>query len=259
MSKVSEAKTIEETKVTEVKEIPDEKRLEYVKTDDDQKFIIAKRYSLLQRVQHWGNAIAMMLFFITGMMIFLDAFPMLSYQTTQDFHVYLGVFIMFWSLVLYLNVTASEKKFKDIIPTPRDFLDLFTILMCGLGIWADERYPHYDFYDPKKKKYIMKYHPTQKLLAMMNLFMLILIGATGFVLFEDIAPGDFELFASIGAVIVNPIVNITNTNVRFVHFVAFVYFLCATLIHTYFTILKSNRGRFAGMLMGDEKIPVHDH
>ncbi|MHA2254339.1 MAG: hypothetical protein ACXAD7_28610, partial [Candidatus Kariarchaeaceae archaeon] len=92
MSKETKAETIEETEVTtKVKEIPDELRLEYVKTDEDQQFIIATRYSMLQRVQHWGNAIAMVLFFITGLMIFLDTFPMINFQQTQSFHVYLGV------------------------------------------------------------------------------------------------------------------------------------------------------------------------
>jgi cytochrome b subunit of formate dehydrogenase len=254
----TEVKEIVEPEVDEVivEERPEE-RLEYV-TVPDEDYIIAHRYTAIQRAQHWVNAFAMGIFFITGLMIFLGDYPLLGYKNTQTYHLYLGIFIMFWSLVLYFNIVVAEKKIRDIIPTPRDFLDLFIIVLCCLGIWSDDKYPHYDYYDPEKKKYVMKYHPTQKLLALTNIFMLILIGATGFVMYDELVPGDFELLAVVSAVLVDPLVDITNTNARFIHFVVFVYFLASTMIHTYFTLLKDNRGRFEGMVRGEEKIPIHE-
>ncbi len=225
--------------------------------DEGPDYIIAKRYTAMQRTQHWVNAFAMVLFVITGLMVFFGEYNFVGYKSTQLFHVYLGVFIAFWSVALYINILAAEKKFRDVIPTPRDILDLCIIVLCCLGIWSDDKYPHYDYYDPENKKYIMKYHPTQKCLAFMNFMMLILIGATGFVMYDNLDPGKLELLAVVSGFIVDPIVKLTNTNVRFVHFSVFVYFVSSTMIHIYFTMLKPNRERLKGMVLGSEKIPIN--
>lgn len=218
-------------------------------------YIVAYRYNTHQRFQHLLNLICMNLFFITGLEIYMGEFPLGGYAFTQDLHVVLGLFIVYWSVYLYLVILFKDKKFGDIIPTPRDVLDLFTILLCALRILPDSKYPHYDFYDPKLKKYVMKYHPTQKFLATANFFMLIFISITGFALYEQISPGTLWIIGTGSMSAITPIVNL-GLPLRFLHFAIFVYFFASTSIHVYFTLLKENRGRLHGMLIGGERIYV---
>ncbi|MHA2029196.1 MAG: cytochrome b/b6 domain-containing protein [Candidatus Kariarchaeaceae archaeon] len=218
-------------------------------------YIVAYRYNSAQRVQHLVNLILMNIFFITGLEIYMGNYPIGGYKFTQNLHVVLGLFIVYWSVYLYLVILIKEKKFGDIIPTPRDILDLCIILMCALRILPDSKYPHYDFYDPAKRKYVMKYHPTQKLLATANFVMLIFISITGFALYEQISPGTLGILGTTCMNIINPIVDL-GLPLRFLHFAIFVYFFCSTSIHVYFTLLKENRGRLHGMMIGGERIYV---
>lgn len=218
-------------------------------------YIVAYRYNTPQRIQHLVNLICMNLFFITGLEIYKGEYPLGGYEFTQNLHVALGLFIVYWSIYLYLVILFNDKKFGDIIPTPRDILDLGIILLCALRILPDSKYPHYDFYDPKKKKYVMKYHPTQKFLSTANFFMLIFISITGFALYEQISPGTLWIVGTGSMDIITPIINL-GLPLRFLHFMIFVYFFASTSIHVYFTLLKENRGRLHGMMIGGERIYV---
>jgi cytochrome b subunit of formate dehydrogenase len=223
-----------------------------VKPSTNGEYIIAKRYSRKIRYQHWGNAIAMILFFITGIELYFKSF-IISYNFTQTLHIYLGVFIVFWSIILYPIFVTMDKKWHTIIPTIGDFKDLWTIILCAFRILPDERYPKYDFYDPEKKVYIRKYHPTQKLLAFGNLVMLILIAITGFALYETLVPNQFFGLGGVSLFILTPILSL-GVQLRFLHYLIFLYFLFATISHFYFTQLPSNRGRLKGMITGNEPI-----
>jgi Ni,Fe-hydrogenase I cytochrome b subunit len=218
----------------------------------DAHHIVAKRYTLLQRTQHWGNSLIMGIFFITGFEILLKKFFTGDSGTTQLIHVYSGYYIMVWSVILYVFVILWEKKLKDIIPTPRDILDLGLILLCGLGLIDDKWYPHYDYYNPMTKKYHNKYHPVQKFLAFGNFFMLVFIGITGFALLGEINPGS-DGFGDLIYTALTPLIDM-GWDLRFTHFLVFIYFLMSTAMHTYFALLKSNRGRFQGMVGGKEHI-----
>jgi cytochrome b subunit of formate dehydrogenase len=225
-------------------------------TSTDKRYVIAYRYTTLHRIQHLVNLVVMNLLFITGLEIFLGKFPFGGFELTHNVNVFLGFFIAYWSVYTYLVIVASEKKLREIIPTPRDLLDLAIILLCAVNILPDSKYPHYDFYDPVKKKYAMKYHPTQKLLGFGNLIMLIVISISGFALYEQVSPGTIGIVGTTATDILNPILDLFGITLRFLHFLIFAYFLMSTTIHVYFTMLPENRGRLHGMMIGGEKIYI---
>lgn len=215
--------------------------------------IIARRYSKKIRIQHWGNSLAMLLFMLTGTEIYLQQYPFGGYDFTQTLHIYLGVFIVFWSVILYPIFVTMDKKWHTIIPTPKDIVDLVLILGVAFKILNESKYPKYDFYDPNTKKYVAKYHPTQKLLATGNFVFLIFIAITGFALLEAILPGMFFGVGEISMNMIQPILDL-GIDLRFLHFVIFLYFAFGTAVHFYFTQLPQNRGRLSGMITGREPI-----
>ena len=226
---------------------------EYI-TEDGDYIIQATRYTFLQRIQHWVNLIVMLILFATGLEIFAKVIVYRDFVFTQDLHLQMGYFIFYWGVVIYIFMLIASKKFKHVIPLPRDFIDLVLIVGCALRIFKDCRYPHYDFYCPEKKKYIMKYHPTQKLLAAGNLGALVLIGITGFALYKEISPSSTGLFVDVATLIAAPFLEL-GLNLRVAHFILFVYFVTSTSIHFYFAVLlKVNRGRLRGMILGKEKL-----
>ncbi|MHA2502223.1 MAG: cytochrome b/b6 domain-containing protein [Candidatus Kariarchaeaceae archaeon] len=218
-----------------------------------EEYLVVKRYSSIQRVQHWGNVILMILLGVTGIEISQGKFPLGGMLFTQQLHLWAGLLVFILSWILYTFIIAVEGRVREILPTPRDVLDLFIILGCGIGLISDEHYPHYDFYDKDKGKHINKYHPTQKFLAVLNYIMLFMIAMSGFALYGKVAPGNWTFFVSIGDAIMNPLLDL-GLPLRFFHFLVFAYFLVSTSIHFYFTVLPQNRQRLWGMLTGRQKI-----
>ncbi|MCY3414031.1 MAG: cytochrome b/b6 domain-containing protein [Candidatus Heimdallarchaeota archaeon] len=240
------------------------------KNTEEGEFFIAHRYSMGHVIQHWGNLLAMMILMFTGIEIAFGDFVIGDYGSTSDFHIYVGYFLAFWSVGLYLFLVIKDKKFKEIIPTPRDFLDLFLIIGCGIGILKDcDMYPYYDYYNPEKGKYYMKYHPTQKVLAFVNLIALFGIGITGFALYNELHPDELFL-ATLSDNLISPIVGalafinpiVSNwiefkINTRIIHYFFFIYFLVSSATHGYFSLLPQNRSRLVAMIKGTEKVPIH--
>jgi cytochrome b subunit of formate dehydrogenase len=229
-------------------------------TSDDKRFIRARRYSKFHFTQHWGNMILMVLFFITGLEIAFSKYVFGDYQFTQNFHIIIAYIILFWSLGFYAFVVYWDKKLYEVILTPRDILDLLLIIGCAIGLLNDKHYPHYDFYDPIRKRYIMKYHPVQKMLAFFNFWALIFIGITGFALYEQINPGRYFM-AELGALVMSPFTSFIDDiglNIRFIHYLVFIYFGLGTAIHAYFALKKDNRSRFVAMFKSYEHIELED-
>ena len=227
-------------------------------TKDNRRFIKAKRYSLFHSTQHWGNTLLMVLFFLTGLEIAFGKHLVGDYLFTQNFHLVIGYIIMFWSIGYYAFVVYWDKKLYEVIPTPRDILDLLLIVGCALGILDDKHYPHYDFYDPIRKRYVMKYHPVQKFLAFFNFWALIFIGITGFALYDQINPGA-HFMGELGALIMSPFTTFIDDiglSIRFIHYLIFIYFGLGTSIHAYFALRKDNRSRFVAMIKSYEHIEL---
>jgi cytochrome b subunit of formate dehydrogenase len=216
-----------------------------------------ERYSKTHRLHHWVHVGSMILFFITGLEIAIKVFFIGGYslaQLTKTFHFALGIFVGFWDLIFYLGILIKDRKILEIFPTPREILDLFIILLCALRILPDEKYPHYDFYILEEKKYIMKYHPAQKLLALSNLIVIFLMGVTGIALAEQALPGSTGMLVVLALLLVP--LEFLNLNVRFIHFLLFAYFILTTIIHFYFALIPQNRQRLRGMVTGKENIPI---
>lgn len=222
--------------------------------DETTDVYVAKRYSKIQRFQHWGNLILMLTLFITGLEIYLGNYPLLGYELTQDIHVWAGLFVFILSFFIYAIIIVKEKKVKEIIPMPRDFFDIFLIVGCAIGILDDDKYPHYDYYNPEKGKYINKYHPTQKFLATINFVMLFFIAMSGFALYGKVIPDSWGMLVDVGNSVMNPIIDL-GLELRFFHFAVFAYFTLSTMIHFYFTMLPQNRQRLKGMATGYQRIP----
>jgi len=229
----------------------------YRKKDKSESFEVlsVERYTKSHRLHHWVHVGSMVLFLFTGFEIAIKVYFFgTTYQLTRTLHYILGIFVGGWDLIFYVAILIKDKKLLEIIPTPREILDLFIIALCAFKILPDSKYPHYDFYILEEKKYIMKYHPAQKLLALMNLVVIFLMGVTGIALAEQLAPGSTGILAVL-ALLVSPL-QALNLNIRFLHFLMFVYFLVSTMVHFYFAIIPQNRQRLRGMLTGKEEIPI---
>jgi cytochrome b subunit of formate dehydrogenase len=229
----------------------------YRKKDKSESFEVlsVERYTKSHRLHHWVHVGSMVLFLFTGFEIAIKVYFFgTTYQLTRTLHYILGIFVGGWDLIFYVAILIKDKKLLEIIPTPREILDLFIIALCAFKILPDSKYPHYDFYILEEKKYIMKYHPAQKLLALMNLVVIFLMGITGIALAEQLAPGSTGILAVL-ALLVSPL-QALNLNIRFLHFLMFVYFLVSTMVHFYFAIIPQNRQRLRGMLTGKEEIPI---
>ncbi|MFX0149186.1 MAG: cytochrome b/b6 domain-containing protein [Candidatus Hodarchaeota archaeon] len=218
-------------------------------------FLSVERYTKSHRLHHWVHVGSMVLFILTGFEIAIKVYFFgTTYGFTRTLHYILGIFVGGWDLIFYIAILIKDRKLLEIIPTPREILDLIIIALCAFRILPDSKYPHYDFYILEEKKYIMKYHPAQKLLALMNLVVIFLMGVTGIALAEQLAPGSTGILAVL-ALLVAP-VQALNLNIRFLHFLMFVYFLVSTMVHFYFAIIPENRQRLRGMVTGKEKIPI---
>lgn len=234
-----------------------------IKPIKNYELISVERYYRSQRLHHWVHVLCMLTFFITGLELFIGMYFIGgngAYLTTRAFHFALGIFIGVWDLVLFSYLIVKHKNFLEIFPTPRDFLDLVIIALCAIRILPDSKYPHYDFYQVDKKKYIMKYHPAQKVLSTTNLFMIFMMGVTGIVLAESISPGYSAylvpgILVDFFTLIASPLVYF-YIDMRFIHFLIWIYFSMTTVIHFYFAIIPQNRSRLVGMIKGRENIPT---
>ena len=218
------------------------------------KILNVERYKRSQRIHHWIHVLLMIFFLFTGLELFLGMYFLGDYTDTRTFHVMFGIFIGFWDLIVFPAIVIKFKKYGEIIPTPRDFLDMFIIFLCYLRILPDSKYPHYDYYNVEKKKYIMKYHPAQKVLSLSNLLAILGMGITGLVLSDQANPGRMPSFIiDLFNLILLPL-EWFAIDIRLVHFLIFLYFLTTTMVHFYFAIIPQNRERLRGMVTGTEKI-----
>ncbi|MFW9903530.1 MAG: cytochrome b/b6 domain-containing protein [Candidatus Thorarchaeota archaeon] len=212
------------------------------------------RYTNLQRLHHWVHVIVMILFFLMGFELFIKIYFIGDYFLTRVLHFALGIFAGFWDIIFFGAIIIGNKKVNEIIPYPRDFLDIGIIFLCAIGVLPDEKYPNYDFYVREKKKYIMKYHPLQKLLTVTNIIMIFLMGVTGIALAEELVPGSTGMLGILG-LLVFPF-QMFRLDIRFIHFGIYLYFIFTTFIHFYFAVIPQNRHRLKGMVTGKEKIKV---
>ncbi|MHA2053642.1 MAG: cytochrome b/b6 domain-containing protein, partial [Candidatus Hodarchaeales archaeon] len=221
-----------------------------------QKYLLAERYSNIHRLHHWIHVGLMLSFLLTGLELYIKVYFIGDYSSIRTIHLILGIFMGLWDLVFYTFILVKDHKFFEIFPTPREILDMFIIFLCSIRILPDSKYPHYDFYIIEEKKYVMKYHPAQKLLASMNLLIIFLMGVTGIALAEELTPGSAGIFAFIG-LFAAPLI-VLDLNIRFIHFLMFIYFLSTTIVHAYFAIIPQNRERLRGMVTGKERIPMNE-
>ncbi|MFX1286311.1 MAG: cytochrome b/b6 domain-containing protein [Promethearchaeota archaeon] len=223
-------------------------------TTDIDVTITVVRYNNLQRLHHWVHVIVMVVFFLIGFELFIQIYFIGDYFFTRTLHFALGIFAGFWDIIFFGAIIIGSKKLNEIIPYPRDFLDIAIIFLCAIGVLPDEKYPKYDFYVREKKKYIMQYHPLQKLLTVSNIIMIFLMGVTGIALAEELVPGSTGILAILG-LLVFPF-QMFELDIRFIHFGIYLYFLFTTLLHFYFAVIPQNRHRLKGMVTGKEKIKV---
>ena len=215
-----------------------------------------RRYGVAGRVYHWTHAMAMMLFLSTGWQIYTSKAIIGDMATVRVFHIALGIFIIFWDLVVQIAITIIEGHARDVIPTITDFADIILILMCTLRIIDDKYYPHYDFYDPSLGIYFRKYHPAQKFLSISDILAMFFMGITGIALAEAMQPGStgfMGFFAGL-TILFSWIIPATAANLRFIHFMIFVYFLLTTVFHVYFALIPQNFSRLRAMITGKEVI-----
>ncbi len=228
------------------------------KTMISKKTLLIERYKRPQRIHHWVHVLFMIIFFFTGLELFLKMYFVGDYFLTRGLHYTLGIFIGIWDLIIYTIILAKYDLFNEIIPTPRDFLDLTIIALCYLKILPDSKYPKYDYYNLEEKKYVMKYHPAQKLLAIPNLGGIFVMGVTGILMAEALAPGSTSylvpgIVVGLFELLVTPL-RILNIDLRLVHFLGYLYFILTTIVHFYFAIIPQNRNRLKGMVTGVEEI-----
>ena len=218
-------------------------------------FLSIERYTRGQRIHHWIHVLAMLVFFFTGLELFIKIYFVGDYFSTRSIHFFLGIFIGLWDMFFFGFLVVKHRHLHQILPTPRDFLDLVIIFLCAIKVLPDEKYPHYDYYLIEEDKYIMKYHPAQKVLTVTNLLMIILMGITGIALAEILVPGSTGFLGIIVELILLPLTAL-NLDLRFIHFLVYLYFIMTTMIHFYFAIIPANRNRLRGMVTGKEKIPL---
>jgi cytochrome b subunit of formate dehydrogenase len=222
--------------------------------------ITVERYNRSQRLHHWVHVIGMLVFFFTGLELFIQMYFIGDYFLTRTSHFTIGIFIGAWDLVYFPLILAKDNKLREIIPTPRDFLDLFIITLCYFRILPDSKYPHHDFYILEEKKYVMKYHPGQKILSVANIIVIFGMGVTGISLAEKVAPGAAGFFVpgfaiAISSILVSPL-NFLFIDLRLIHFLGYLYFILTTLLHFYLAIIPANRNRLRGIVTGKEKLRI---
>lgn len=215
-----------------------------------------RRYGVAGRVYHWTHAMAMMLFLSTGWQIYTGKPIFGNMDLILAIHISLGIFIIFWDLVVQIAILIVDGHIHDIIPTPTDVADLILILMCTLRILDDKYYPHYDFYDPNLGIYVRKYHPAQKFLSIADILAMLFMGITGIALAETINPGSAGFMAFFGSLtfVFTWLIPATLTNLKFIHFMIFIYFLLTTTFHVYFALIPQNFSRLKAMITGQEII-----
>jgi len=229
-------------------------------TSEGYEIITVERYNRSQRLHHWVHVISMLTFFFTGLELFIQMYFIGDYFFTRAFHFTLGIFIGAWDLVYFPYILIKYNKLREIIPTPRDFLDLFIITLCYVKLLPDSKYPHHDFYILEEEKYVMKYHPGQKILSVTNILAIFAMGVTGIVLAENVVPGAASFFVpgfviAIFSLLVSPL-QLLSINLRLVHFLGYLYFILTTLLHFYLAIIPSNLNRLRGIITGKEKLRI---
>ena len=215
-----------------------------------------RRYGTAGRMYHWVHAACMMLFISTGWQIHIQEPIFLPMSEVRILHIMLGIFIVFWDVIVQVSIIAIDGHLKDLIPTPTDIADLIVIMLCTLRIIDDKYYPDYDFYDPDLGVYVRKYHPGQKFLSLTDILAIILMGATGIALAEVQQPGSTGFMGFFGGIasIFGLIFPLTAVYLRFIHFVIFVFFALSTFFHIYFALIPQNASRLRAMITGKESI-----
>ncbi|MHA2365852.1 MAG: hypothetical protein ACXAC7_17975 [Candidatus Hodarchaeales archaeon] len=215
-----------------------------------------RRYGTAGRFYHWIHAACMMLFISTGWQIHINEPIFGDMKFVRLLHIGLGIFIILWDLIAQIAIILIDGHIMDIIPTPWDVRDIILIVLCTTGIISDDHYPHYDFYDPDLGVYVRKYHPGQKFLAISDLVAMVFMGSTGIALAEAQEAGStgiMSFFAELNFFI-NPFIDMFGLNMRFIHFLLFVFFTLTTFFHMYFALIPQNFSRLKAMITGKEQL-----
>jgi cytochrome b subunit of formate dehydrogenase len=215
-----------------------------------------RRYGNAGRFYHWIHAGSMMLFLSTGWQIHVAEPIFANMSFVRVLHITLGIFIIFWDLIVQTIIITLEGHARDIIPTLTDITDLVLIMLCTLRIIDDKYYPHYDFYDPTLGVYVRKYHPGQKFLSISDILAMAVMGITGIALAELQQPGSTGMIGFVAGttILFSWLIPATIANLRFLHFILFMFFLLTTLFHIYFALIPQNFSRLRAMVTGKELI-----
>src|SRR3990172_4314119 len=211
-----------------------------------------RRYGTAGRFYHWVHAACMMLFISTGWQIYTREVIFADMQTIRLLHITLGIFIIFWDLLFQPLILLIDGHFKDVIPTFTDVRDLVVMLLCALRLLDDSHYPHYDFYDPQLGVYVRKYHPGQKFLSISDMAAMLFMAITGIGLAEMQQAGSTGIMGFLATInsIYMPIFLGLGINIRFIHFLIFVFFTITTFFHIYFALIPQNIHRLKAMITG---------
>jgi cytochrome b subunit of formate dehydrogenase len=159
-----------------------------MKSSDSQSTVV-ERYTVLDRLAHWGHALAMIVLIITGLKIYLG-WGFMSFHTARTLHMLMVpiLLVVNWIIIPY-NIFSEGHGFMGKISHvtdhyvfgPKDAIRLKDILVSFFG---KGKYPAFTIYDEGTGHYKTKLHPLMKILVVLEGIAIFFIAVSGVVLYS---------------------------------------------------------------------------
>jgi F420-nonreducing hydrogenase I cytochrome b subunit len=205
--------------------------------------MIVERYTRLERVTHLIHLLSMLLLVVTGLKIYLG-WDFMEFDKARTLHMIAVPFFLAanWILVPYNifscrgEVCSLNNRLGHFVESyifgPEDAERLKAII---LNFFGKGKYPAFTIYDAREGHYVTKLHPLLKLLIIFESSAILLIAATGIVLYNlnwSLLGLPIAQWVIAIAGIFAPYLNVSALGlIRIGHLVATYWFLFEFVIH----------------------------
>ncbi len=154
--------------------------------------VIVERHTWLERVTHLIHLITMLILLITGLKIYFG-WEFMAFQTARTLHMIAVPFFLVanWILVPYniFSCKGERCSFRDRIDHFKESYmfgkgDVERLIDIIKNFFGKRRYPDFTIYDKRKEHYVTKLHPLLKILIVFEGMAILLVAATGVVLYN---------------------------------------------------------------------------
>jgi len=204
--------------------------------------VVVRRHSAFDIIWHWVNFAAFLVVILTGWQVYTGWQILGDTPSVSLLHFDVAIFLAFWNFPIFLYQSVVSGELPFFLLRVSDFGRSRELLKAFLGLSSHR--PEYCTYDVDCGRYYRKYNPLHKTHVWVSLLLLLLLGATGLLMYFA-SPTLDELTGGLA-------------NLRALHLSLFYAFTFFNLGHIYFASIPQNWEKMTKSIFnGRAKARIH--